>query len=110
MKELVPDGTELTVRSLADIPLYNGDLDVDVHLGTQWLRQDAPGSFSTQTGVPLSSGVPDRVVLGDIDGDTDLDVVIGVEFAQGFLIAKPRPVAEFPRTAAGRRVAELKLA
>ncbi len=29
MKELVPDGTELTVRSLADIPLYNGDLDVD---------------------------------------------------------------------------------
>ena len=35
---------------------------------------------------------------------------LGVEFAQGFLIAKPRPVAEFPRTAAGRRVAELKLA
>lgn len=29
MKELVPDGTELTIRSLADIPLYNGDLDVD---------------------------------------------------------------------------------
>jgi hypothetical protein len=60
----------------------DGDLDVDVHLGTQWLRQDAPGSFSTQAGVPLSSGVPDRVVLGDIDGDTDLDVVIGVEFGQ----------------------------
>ena len=29
MKELLPDGVELTVRSIADIPLYNGDLDVD---------------------------------------------------------------------------------
>ncbi|MBW2256991.1 MAG: VCBS repeat-containing protein [Deltaproteobacteria bacterium] len=60
----------------------DGDLDIDVHLGTDWLRQDTPGSFSTQTGVSLSSGVPDRVVLADIDQDTDLDVVIGVEFGQ----------------------------
>ena len=29
MKELLPDDTELTVRSIDDIPLYNGDLDVD---------------------------------------------------------------------------------
>jgi hypothetical protein len=60
----------------------DGDLDVDVHLGTDWLRQDAAGSFSTQAGLSLSSGVPDRVVLADIDGDSDLDVVIGVEFGQ----------------------------
>ncbi len=60
----------------------DGDLDIDVHLGTDWLRQDAPGAFSTQNGVPLSSGVPDRVVLADIDRDGDLDAVIGVEFGQ----------------------------
>ena len=29
MKELLPDDTRLTVRSIDDIPLYNGDLDVD---------------------------------------------------------------------------------
>ena len=33
-------------------------------------------------GITLSGGgVPDRVVLADLDGDDDLDVVIGVEFA-----------------------------
>lgn len=29
MSELLPKGAALTVRSIADIPLYNGDLDVD---------------------------------------------------------------------------------
>ena len=29
MKELLPEGVELTVRPIDDIPLYNGDLDVD---------------------------------------------------------------------------------
>jgi hypothetical protein len=58
------------------------DGDLDVHLGTDWLRQDASGAFSVQGGVTLSGGgVPDRVVLADLDGDDDLDVVIGVEFA-----------------------------
>ncbi|MCZ6506569.1 MAG: FG-GAP-like repeat-containing protein, partial [Acidobacteria bacterium] len=57
----------------------DGDGDVDVHLGSSWLRQEAGGTFSTQPGVPLG-GDPDRVVLADIDGDTDLDVVIGIEF------------------------------
>jgi EAL domain-containing protein (putative c-di-GMP-specific phosphodiesterase class I) len=53
-----------------------------------------------------------RTVAEHVDSQDVLDTLttIGVEFAQGFLIAKPRPVAEFPRTAAGRRVAELKLA
>jgi len=60
----------------------DGDGDIDIHLGTSWLRQEADGTFSTQSGITLSGGgVPDRVVLADLDGDGDLDVVIGVEFA-----------------------------
>ncbi|MCP4203257.1 MAG: hypothetical protein GY769_15140 [bacterium] len=60
----------------------DGDGDLDIHLGTSWLRQDAGGVFSTQSGITLSGGgVPDRVVLADLDDDGDLDVVIGVEFA-----------------------------
>jgi hypothetical protein len=46
------------------------------------LRQDAVGVFSTQNGVPLATGVPDRIVLADVDGDDDLDAVIGIEFGQ----------------------------
>jgi len=29
MTELMPDGATLVVRSIADVPLYNGDVDVD---------------------------------------------------------------------------------
>ena len=60
----------------------DGDGDTDIHLGSDWLRQESNGSFTTQNGVTVSGGVPDRVVLADIDGDGDLDVVIGVEFGQ----------------------------
>ncbi len=54
---------------------------LDIHLGTQWLRKEADGSFSTRAGVTLGSGVPDRLSLADIDADGDLDVVIGAEGA-----------------------------
>ena len=58
----------------------DGDGDTDIHLGSEWLRQEGDASFSTQPGVTVTGGVPDRVVLADLDGDGDLDVVIGVEF------------------------------
>ena len=39
------------------------------------------GVFSVQSGVSISGGgVPDRIKLGDLDGDGDPDVIIGVEF------------------------------
>jgi hypothetical protein len=60
----------------------DGDGDTDIHLGSEWLRQESNGSFSTQSGVTVTGGVPDRVVVADVEGDGDLDVVIGVEFAQ----------------------------
>jgi len=53
-----------------------------------------------------------RTVAEHVDSQQVLDTLttIGVEFAQGFLIAKPRPVSEFPRTSTGSPVVALKLA
>jgi len=67
---------------------FDGDGDLDVHLGDNWLRQEADGSFSTLAGVVLGAGVPDRVVPADIDGDGDLDVAIGVEFSDRLVWAE----------------------
>lgn len=67
----------------------DGDGDLDIHLGDQWLRQDPGGIFTTRPGVTITGGgVPDRIVLADLDGDDDLDAVIGVEFAQQLLWAE----------------------
>jgi hypothetical protein len=61
----------------------DGDGDLDIHLGTSWLRNDA-GSWTTVEGVRLTvrGADPDRVELADLDGDGDLDVVIGCEHAR----------------------------
>ncbi len=64
----------------------DGDGDIDIHLGNTWLRQDAAGAFSVQSGIGLGGGdVPDRVKLADLDGDGDLDVVIGIEFGSALV-------------------------
>lgn len=59
------------------------DGDLDIHLGTVWLRNDG----ATWESVPaFNFGDPnadaDRVELADVDGDGDLDVVVGAEHAE----------------------------
>ncbi|UCC13931.1 MAG: PAS domain S-box protein [Gammaproteobacteria bacterium] len=53
-----------------------------------------------------------RTVAEHVDSRRVLEtlVSIGVEFAQGYLIAKPAPVSEFPPMVGNRPVRELKLA
>ncbi len=64
----------------------DGDGRLDIHLGTEWLRQRSDGQFEVRSGVTMRFGVPDRLKLTDIDQDGDLDVVIGAESAQPLLI------------------------
>jgi len=53
-----------------------------------------------------------RTVAEHVDSQQVLDTLIsiGVEFAQGYFIAKPAPVREFPRLSCQGRLPELKLA
>ena len=57
------------------------DGDLDVHLGTKWLRNEQGGSFTLIEAVDLSRGDPDRVRLADINGNGDVDVIVGAEHA-----------------------------
>jgi hypothetical protein len=64
----------------------DGDGDLDVHLGTAWLRNDATAWTpfpAVSIGVPGAD--PDRVEAADIDEDGDLDVVIGCEHARAIV-------------------------
>ncbi len=69
----------------------DGDGDLDLVLGNWWsywsydgpqtrlYRNDGAGVFvdATATNVPIDTDATDAVALGDVDGDGDLDLVIG---------------------------------
>ncbi len=65
---------ELTV---GDIDL---DGDLDVMMGTRWIRNDGSGGAVLTLHEP-ATGTPDRNRLVDMDGDGDLDVVVSYEDA-----------------------------
>lgn len=54
----------------------DGDGDLDVLTGSQWLRNDG-ANWTPFTLHNPTSGEPDRNILADIDNDGDLDAVIG---------------------------------
>ncbi len=71
--------TASTVKQREDLSQgdIDGDTDVDLLLGTQWLRNDS----GTWTAFDLASplGDPDRNELVDMNGDGKLDAVVGYE-------------------------------
>ena len=75
-----PQGTLASTSQEEDLSVgdIDRDGDLDVLLGTKWLRNDG-GTWSTQT-LSNSSGLPDRCRLADINNDGRLDAVVGWEF------------------------------
>jgi hypothetical protein len=68
--------------SSQDEALSAGDIDrdgdVDLLLGTQWLRNDGPDGWEVLI-LHEDNGLPDRNQLADINGDGRLDAVVGYE-------------------------------
>ncbi|UCG51445.1 MAG: VCBS repeat-containing protein [Candidatus Latescibacterota bacterium] len=64
----------------------DGDGDLDIHLGTDWLER-AGDDWVHHSVMELSdpNADPDRVELADIDSDGDLDVFVGFEHSMGVI-------------------------
>ena len=77
--ELLSSTTNGEQIAIGDI---DDDDDLDIHLGTQWLRNDG-GTWATVNAFSMGdpNADPDRVELADIDGNGDWGVVIGAEHA-----------------------------
>lgn len=56
----------------------DGDGDVDLLLGTKWLRNEGAGNWTEHT-ISRTGGNPDRNRLADINQDGRLDAVVGFE-------------------------------
>ena len=70
------NGEQMAIGDIDD------DGDLDIHLGSEWLRNDG-GTWTTFNAFNMGNpeADPDRIELADINGDGDLDVVIGAEHA-----------------------------
>ncbi len=60
-----------------DIGDIDNDGNLDILDGVSWFRQDGAGEFTSFALVGETTGEPDRNILVDMDGDGDLDAVIG---------------------------------
>ena len=86
---LVARGDQTLAVALGDV---DGDADLDLVIGNQGQQNllylnDGTGTFTDATAgrLPLAVDNTYSVVLGDVDGDTDLDIVTG-EFGQNHLL------------------------
>ncbi|MDP8931889.1 MAG: VCBS repeat-containing protein [Actinomycetota bacterium] len=87
---IVSTTTQTNGLSAGDI---DGDGDLDLLLGTRWLRNDG-GLWTTLT-IAESAEEPDRTLLADINRDGRLDAVVGFE-----TVSAPGPLAWYEQDTA----------
>ncbi len=66
---------------------YDNDDDLDFFMtgtSTFFYEQDAPGSFSKDSGISITTGEERNIAFADIDNDEDLDLMINNHHESGF--------------------------